>query len=293
MTVEVVNVSGFNVPPAQPGTERGTNPPINGGPNLPPLNPTPGFNTLPQAPNAITSQPQVQQPAPQVQQPQVQPAKQEPAAPALNELTGVPTSDLRNFDVGTIEDPVIQSMAQVLITSAPDIDLDRALANAIKYGNADLIDVAYLKEKGGAQGDQLASIAKGLVTQIAAKAEANVTAVFNIAGGEAQWDQSVAAFNQHAPQALRDSLTFMLDSGNSQWISAAAQSIVDFAKQSGAVPNPTALVQTGGAALSTAQALSKQQFQAEMAKLNRNSQDYAAQSDALMQRRQLGKNLGL
>lgn len=294
MTTATVATNGFQGIPQVPD-QRGTNPAITGEQNLPPLNPTPGFNP-PAGTPIVTSQtiPALQAPAQVPAQPQApaQPAAPQ-ATPELVELAGVPTSNLRDFDVGEIDDPVIKSTASILLATAPDLDLDRALANALKFGQPDLIDVAYLKEKGGANADNLITIAKSLVTQVANAADANEKAVYALAGGQAGWDTAVAAFNQFADPAQRKMIADLMDSGKKQFVEYAAQTVVAFSKQTGAIPFTGQQVQTGQASVAASQGLSKAQFQAELAKLNRNAPDYAEQSNALLGRRQLGKQIGL
>lgn len=297
MTTATVATNGFTGIPQVPAA-RDTNPPITGEANLPPLNPTPGFNP-PAGTPVVTSQtiPALQAPAQAPAQPQAPAAPQVPAAPQatpeLVALAGVPTSNLRDFDIGEIDDPLIKSTASILLASSPDLDLDRALAKAIQFGRADLIDEAYLKEKGGTNADNLITIAKSLVTQIANVADANEKAVYDIAGGEANWSTAVTAFNQFADPAQRKTIADLLDSGKPQFVQYAAQTVMAFSKQSGAVPFTGQQVQTGAASVAASQGLSKAQFQAELAKLNRNAPDYAEQSNVLLGRRQLGKQLGL
>lgn len=293
MTTATVATNGFQGIPQVPA-QRDTNPPITGEANLPPLNPTPGFNP-PAGTQVVTSQtiPALQPPVQVPAQPQpAQPAPQA-AAPELVELSGVPTSNLRDFNVGEVDDPVIKATANILLASSPDIDLDRALAKAIQYGQPDLIDVAYLKEKGGTNADNLITIAKSLVTQIANVAEANTKAVYDLAKGQENWETAVTAFNQFADPAQRKTISDLLDSGKPQFVQYAAQTVLEFSKQSGAVPFTGQQIQTGQASVAASQGLSKAQFQAELAKLNRNAPDYAEQSNILLGRRQLGKNIGL
>lgn len=295
MTTSTVATNGFQGIPSVPASNRDTNPAITGEQNLPPLNPTPGFNP-PAGTPMVTSQttPALQPPATlPTQSPQVPQAQSEPDDDELQELSGVPTSNLRDFDVGNIDDPVLRSTASILLATAPDLDLDRALANAIKFGKPDLVDIAYLQEKGGANADNLITIAKSLVTQVANVADANAKAVYDIAGGQSGWDTAVAAFNQYADPAQRKMVADLLDSGKAQFIKYAAQTVVTFGSQSGAIPFTGNQVQSGQASVAASQGLSKAQFQAELAKLNRNSHDYAEQSNILLGRRQLGKQLGL
>lgn len=218
----------------------------------------------------------------------ITPAAPEPAAPA-------PAADstLNGYDVNSIDDPIIKSMATVMQTVGKDIDLDRAIGKAISDGRADLIDIAYLREKGGANAADLITIATGLVNAVAEKSAAVSNEVHALAGGQAQWDAGVAVFNQAAPQELRLVVAQMLDSGKEQLVKAGAKMVVEFSKNSGHLPSVNPLLNTGASApAAAAQALDKAGFQAELRKLNPQDRDFNAQREQLFARRQLGRQLG-
>lgn len=198
---------------------------------------------------------------------------------------------LNTYDVESIEDPILKSMATVLKTVGKDVDLDRAIGRAISEGRVDLIDVAYLKEKGGVNSNELITIAQGLVQAVQAKGAAVTDSVHKLAGGEAQWDAGVAAFNAQAPQELRMVVAQMLNSHKENLIQAGAKLVVEFSKNSGALPNVNAGITAGASSLPAAQALSKVEFQEELRKLNPQDRAFESQRKELFARRSLGRQL--
>lgn len=207
-----------------------------------------------------------------------------PAAPAASNLNG--------YDVNSIDDPIIKSMATVMQTVGKGVNLDRAIGKAIEDGRTDLIDVAYLREVGGANAQDLITIATGLVNAVAAKSASVSNEVHALAGGQANWDAGVAVFNQAAPSELRLVVAQMLDSGKEQLIKAGAKMVVEFSKNSGKLPSVNPLLQSGASAPAAAQALDKVAFQTELHKLDPNSRDFQSQREQLFARRQLGRQLG-
>jgi hypothetical protein len=216
-------------------------------------------------------------------------------APAAAVAAPVATADagLNNFDVTTLEDPILRSMATVMQTVGKGLDMNRALGLAIERGDAALIDTAYLREKGGDSAEQLIVIAKGIVEAVEAQATAVTAGIHALAGGEPQWNSSVAAFNKAAPEHLRKVVAVMLDSEKKEQINAAAKLVVEYAKGSGLVPNAQGLIHNGGTASSSAQALTKEAFQIALRSLKSDDRNYQAQRGDLFARRQQGKNLGL
>lgn len=256
-------------------------------PNLvapPPAAPATAANAVPPAGPAPTPVPQAT-PA--------EPAG--PAVPTVLQAQGNPVPEesvsLNNFDVSTIQDPMLRSMATIMQTVGKGIDMDRVLGKALDRADPSLIDLAYLKEKSGANYEQLRQIAEGLVQGAAAQGEAAVQSVYALAGGKDQWAAHAAAFNKSAPPSMVNAVAKMLNSGDAEQIKAGAEIVVHLSKASGIVPNNNGTVQTG-AGLSAAQALSKEAFQAEVRKLDVNSRTYRTDYAALVQRRTLGKSLG-
>lgn len=287
---QAVPTNGFNVP--------GGGAVVAGEQNIPPANLEPGFaNPQPAAATPPAQPTPAAQPAAGSLDASVAAllaalqAQQPAAAPAA---TTEPTvGKLNGLDVATLEDPILRSMATVMQTVGKDLDMDRALGLAIERGDAGLIDKAYLREKGGATAEQLITIAEGIVQAVAQQATAVTKEVHALAGGEPGWNVAVAAFNKSASPEMRSVVKLMLDSEKKSQITAGAKLVVEFAKQSGFVPTVNALVQNGGSAASSAQALSKESFQEALRTLDPNSRQYQSQRSELFARRQQGKQLGM
>lgn len=199
---------------------------------------------------------------------------------------------INNLNIEKIQNPVIKSMAQVMQTAGKGLDMDRVFKKALEAGDADLLDVAYIRDKAGANAEQLVTIAQGIVQAVQADTDKAVQAIHGLAGGEANWNASVAAFNQNAPAELRAVIGTMLNSGNNDQIQAAGKLLIQFAQGQGFVPNQQPLVQQNGATLPTGQALSKAEFQVELRKLDQNSPNYLEERNALFSRRTIGKKMG-
>lgn len=229
-----------------------------------------------------------QQPA-NAQAPAQQPAQPQADAVRPNWMQ----TSANEFDVNQINDPIIKSMATVLQTAGKDLDLDRVLGKALAFGDPALVDLAYLRDAGGPQAAQLAEIAKGIVQAVSAKAEAVTNDVYNSVGGEAVWHSSVAAFNQSAPHELKVTVAQMLDSTNENFIKAGAKIVAEFGRSSGLIPQQGAPLLNSASAGVQGQGLSREQFQAELRKIDPNSAGFEQAREALFARRALGKRSGL
>jgi hypothetical protein len=219
-------------------------------------------------------------------------APQAPAPAATPPAAAVPAPAEFSFAEDSNSDPVLSSLTKIMVNTAPTLDLDRAIGKAISYGDPKLIDLAYIKEQGGANAEQLAVLAKSMVERANTKANEAQASVFSVAGGQPAWQAASAAFNQNAPQHLKVVVAKLLDSGDSNAIKAAAQTVVDFAGNKGLVPAPGQFLGAGANAANAAQALDKAGFQQELRKLDPNSRTFQQDRDALFARRQLGKNMG-
>lgn len=323
MSATHVPTNGFNAPPAAGPAPTPTVP--NQGFNVPPAGdpprmPNQGNGNPIMAPNQQPGwvqnpgqqpQQQTQQHAPQNQQPadmsnvvallqaalagQQAPAQQAPAQQPASDAVrpNWMQSSANEFDVNQINDPIIKSMATVLQTAGKDLDLDRVLGKALYFGDPALVDVAYLRDAGGPQAAQLAEIAKGIVQAVNAKAEAVTNEVYSSVGGEAVWHSSVAAFNQSAPHELKVTVAQMLDSTNEDFIKAGAKIVAEFGRNSGLIPQQGAPLLYSASAGVQGQGLTREQFQAELRKIDQNVPGYEQAREALFTRRALGKRSGL
>lgn len=213
---------------------------------------------------------------------------------SLDEKPAWLQGSVNEFNVDSIDDPIIKSMASVLKVAGDGLDLDRVLGNALALGDPNLVDVAYIAEKGGKNAQQIAEIAKGIVQAVNAKSDAITQEIHTLAGGEAQWSQSAAVFNKVAPDALRAVVKTMLDSTDANKIKAGAKIVTEFGRASGQLPKQGASLLNGAsAAAAGANGLSAQAFKAELNKLDSNKPGFLEAREDLFARRAAGKRLGL
>lgn len=175
-------------------------------------------------------------------------------------------------------------------TGATDADIQRATAKAIEYGDANLIDKAFLAEKFGDRAEEAAHIAEAVLEQMQAGRERLVQDVYAQAGGKEAWDQSLAVYKQHAPAGLQKVIKAMFDSGDATAVKEAAGLVAEFAKNSGAIPVTGQRVQSSGAAVS--HGLSADEFKQAVNKLNPSSRTYHADYTKLIDMRRAGKQAG-
>lgn len=175
-------------------------------------------------------------------------------------------------------------------TGATDADIQRATAKAIEYGNADLIDRAFLSEKFGDRADEAANIAEAVLEQMQVGRERLVQDVYAQAGGKEAWDQSLAVYKQHAPAGLQKVLKTMFDSGDPAAVKEAAGLVAEFAKHSGTLTVSGQRVQGSGAAAS--HGLTADEFKQAVNKLNPSSRTYHADYSKLIDMRRAGKQAG-
>lgn len=201
------------------------------------------------------------------------------------------TSTLRNV---ALNDPYLRTTMQAVEMVAPKLDMARALGNAVDRVDATLIDRAYIREVGGEQAERLIQMAEGIVQHCDAEVTRTITGIHAAAGGEQQFKSAVAVFNSKAPAYLKQAVLEGFNSLDKTRIQSATQALLEFVKDSGALPTaPTGHVQGNAAVPHSEMALSKEAFQTERLKLNRNDAQYANKERELMARRQLGKRMGI
>lgn len=239
----------------------------------------------------VTPPTQEQSQTPATRVPRVPQVPQTPQAPQAQEQR--PTGGLNDYDVAGIENAELKGLAELLTLSAPTLDVERALGTAIAEGNPAYIDRAYLNEKFGDQAGKLIGLAEKIVNVAATEASTTVQNIYAAAGGEANWNAAVGAFNDRAPDYLKYAAKQLLDSTSTSKIMQGAKLVSDFAIQNGFVSQGggTSVVPQGGNP--GAQGLSKAAFQEAHAKLDKNAKDYMEQRNMLFYRRQIGKNRGL
>lgn len=191
-------------------------------------------------------------------------------------------------------DPVISTTFEMFGLVAPDLNLSRAVGNAIDRGDPSLIDRAYLREAGGDKAERLIKMAEGMVDHVNDKIEGVVTGIYTAAGGEAKWEAATAAFNTTAPAYLKAYVKDALNSADPTKIKSGSQAVLDFVKSQGSLPtDPTGHVRAGGGTPDASLGLSKAGYQEARLKLNKFDRGYNDAARELDARRQIGKKLGL
>lgn len=272
---EAVSTQGFAMPVGAPASAPATAPATSALPgletqSLPQINTPQGNDALAAAVEALTASLAAQQHA--------------QAAPATE-------NSLNSLDPATLDDPMLRSMAGAFKMLGKDLDFDRVFSKALDAGDVSLLDLNYLKEKGGDNAQGLADLATSIVNAVNQKATAQADAVYKLAGGVDQWNAATAAFNKNAPQELRLAVAQLADSGKESNVAAAAKLVMQYSQGQGFVPNASPLLTAGGAAIQ-GQALDKGAFQEALNKLDPNARDFNQRRQELFARRALGKQLG-
>lgn len=236
--------------------------------------------------------------AAQAAEPRAPAAPAEPAKPVEKPAVKVDavgaTESVDAARTAAHSDPYLGATFSLFEVSAPDVDLTRAIGNAIDRSDASLIDRAYIREKGGAHAEKLIKAAEGLVDHIDRQVASVTTAIYGEAGGEQQFNLAVAAFNKHAPAYLRESVANGLNSYNRDKVLDATKGMLQFVKDGGyLVTNPQGHVRAGGGSPDSALAMTKAQYQEARRQLNMNDRNYAEKERELTARRQLGRNMGI
>lgn len=251
---------------------------------------------VPPAGNPVVMPPNVQ--APVVTPPVVVPA---PAAPVTLVTPTAPAESTNlsaNPDEFKTGNPALDASIGVLIsvTGATSTDLQRIVGKALEYGDANLVDTAFVTEKFGKHADQMIALAKAAVEEQGNSQARAVAQVHALAGSKDNWDNAVSIFNQNAPEHLKSAARMLLDAGQ---LEQGAKLIMDMVQNAGFVPVANGLLQ-GGVAPSTGGALNAKQFQEGIAALKKEagnrsleSGPYAQKLQTLHQRRNLGRQQGL
>lgn len=286
--MEQVPTNGFGVPPIPGNAQQSGTPPA---PAPAPPGPQ-GFQlppAVPPAPGGFTQADIDKAVAAAIAAKPATPAAPAPAVPQAP--LGNPAAALDIADAAA-SDTLLNSLTQTFTALGNGVDINRAIGHALTLGNPALIDNAYLAEKGGAHAAQLQALAASIVGRVQEQTKAAESAVYAAAGDKANWDAAAAAFNLKAPAHLKAVVAKLLESGNPEAIGSGAQYVLDYARQQGLVPQAASLVQ-GGAGVASAQALTKDQFQDALFKMDKNARGYEQARADLFARRQVGKQLGI
>jgi len=224
-----------------------------------------------------------------------------PVAPVADKEEPVITGEPIPSDVtgNTALDSAISTF--VTLTGAHSGDMDRAVAKAIEYGNVDLIDNAFLKERFGKFSAQAIELAKAAVQNEITKENESATnaksAAYTAAGSEANWNKAVSVFNSTANPTIKAAVKALMNTGD---VKAGAELVISTVNGSGLLPQTNPSLNGGSVSPGQAGALSSQQFQTELSALRKEVGNQSLESgknagkyNQLLARRKAGKQLGL
>ena len=179
------------------------------------------------------------------------------------------------------------------VSGLNDADMVRAIGKAVERGDETLIDTAFIKERFGEHAAYAEMLAKAYLSDQVGQAQRAVQSAHDMVGGKANWDAMTQVFNAKAPEHLRAAARALADSGN---IEGAAKLVVETAQGMGLVPKLSPKLQGGGAINDALDAKGFKDAYAALRKEAGNqsleSSKFKPQLDALMARRQAGKQKG-
>lgn len=256
---------------------------------------------------------QVQQPQSPItantQQPQnpLQPTLQpDPQAPVHQEPPQQPLQNEQLFvnpyaqkpdavkDGGTYIETSIQHLTSELGVNE-DV-FDAVIDNALKHGDLSLINPHALgKQLTPEQAQRVQQLATAAVQEVQQGVERAKTEVYGIAGGEANWNTAVTAFNANAPEDAQGYASYLADQGK---LKQAAEYVLKYNQQGGYTNHQGQAPLQGGVG-SVQSGLSKSEYVAELSKIeleagNRSlgSPEFSGRIADLDARRNLGRQQG-
>ena len=172
------------------------------------------------------------------------------------------------------------------------VDLDRAFGKALDKGDASLLDEAYIREKCGTDAEAVIAQSKALFNYATTQVQQRVNSMYasvaggNVEQGKAMLEQAAQYFNKAADQHEKAEISYLLDSGNPEFMQRAAKRVVEFARSKGALvqSNQAQLFQPGGE-----RGLSADEYKKAIADPKLTD----AQYEKLRRQRILGRNQGL
>lgn len=192
--------------------------------------------------------------------------------------------------------PIIDSGVSILqkVAGLTNEDVMRALGNAVKFNNPDLIDSAFLKERFKEHAEYAENLCKAYYQERVNQADSVVKSVYESAGGEAQWNTARDVFKARAPQHHQAAARALIDSGK---VKEGVALIMDYCRSEGLIVQQGSQVRgTSGFA---GAALSSSEFSAEYQKLRKEAGNRSMESgpfkqryEDLLARRAAGKAIG-
>lgn len=180
------------------------------------------------------------------------------------------------------------------VSKLNDSDMVRAIGKAVEYGDANLIDKAFIQERFGEHAAYAEMLAKAYLEDQVGQAQKAVNSAYEMAGGKEQWDAATQVFNAKAPEHIRKAARALADSGD---ITGAAKFVIETCQSLGVMAqvNPKLQGQSGSPAALTAEAFSQEysKLRKEVGNRSMESQAFNGRYQELLARRAAGKRAGI
>ena len=185
--------------------------------------------------------------------------------------------------------------AEVGIESEAIMD---SIEKALEHGDIGLINVANLGQLTPEQAKRATQLAQMAYQHTQSEIQNMQQAVYAAAGGEAQWNAAIAAFNASATDEAKGYVAYLADhAGNAK---AAAEYVTKYVQGAGLTTQVQQAPIQGGTGAPVAQGLDKQSYsngihslEMKLASRQITQGEYNTQLADLDYRRQVGRNAGL
>lgn len=207
-----------------------------------------------------------------------------------------PTPASAQTELAETGNPAIDAGIAMLkqVSKLNDSDMVRAIGKAIEYGDANLIDKAFIQERFGEHAAYAEMLAKAYLEDQVGQVQKAVNSAYEMAGGKEQWDAATQVFNAKAPEHIRKAARALADSGD---IAGAAKFVIETCQSLGvmATINPKFQGAPGSAGALSAKAFSEEysKLRKEVGNRSLQSQAFAGRYQDLLDRRAAGKRAGL
>lgn len=153
-----------------------------------------------------------------------------------------PAQDLNTLDVEALGDEFITAQVSLLKSYLPDIDLNKALGQALEFGDKGMINAFYINEIAGDNAPAVIKHLESLYDNAESRTEELGREIMQLAGGEERWKSAVASFNAKASKGVQRIVRELLSSYNQKDYIEAAQVVLNYADGEGAVNQPANLL---------------------------------------------------
>lgn len=218
---------------------------------------------------------------------------------------GTEEKPVTTVDVNPYKDKVVAKGDSYVHTSIKHLstelgvsedEFEAVYASALKHNDESLINPALLgKELTPEQTVRVQQLAQAAIQETTARVQHAQQSVYSIAGGEAQWNTAVQAFNTHAPQDEQGYASYLADLGKFE---EAAKYVMAFNTRGGHTTTVTQAPEQGGNG-TVQSGLSRAEYTAQVSALAKEagnksltSPEFNPRLQALNAQRQVGRTQG-